>query len=126
MGGDLRGGKSRVGEHPREEAEDGGWVFLHPSRLPEGWRRRAIPVLLVPLLPPEAEAIFNGKETALRLDPEDEQMAALLARGETVGAIARRLGVPPRSLDRRLAELRERVGAGSTAQLATMLARAGF
>jgi DNA-binding CsgD family transcriptional regulator len=62
----------------------------------------------------------------LDLDPADENLARLTARGLTVSAMAGRLNLSARSVNRRLARLRERLGVASTAELAVELARRGF
>ncbi len=100
------------------------WVFI-AGEVPSRWLDRARPGSLVALLPEEADALLGHDDTET-IDDHDRELAHLLARGLTVPAIARQLGVSPRSVDRRLASLRERLGVGSTPELALALARRGF
>lgn len=103
-----------------------GWLFLEPSAVPERWRDRSVPAAMVPLTPEETDDLLRGDPVEPRLHPADEELARLAAQGLTVDAIAGRMGVTPRSVYRRLSQLREQLGVGSTAELATELARRGF
>lgn len=101
------------------------WMIVEPADVPPRWEERAVPVLVVPLLPEEATAILQQGQLRA-VDPAEERLARLVAQGMTVDAIARALGITSRSVQRRLANLRERLGVGSTAELAVELARRGF
>jgi DNA-binding NarL/FixJ family response regulator len=81
---------------------------------------------LVALLPEELSEILDGELALPALDPEDERILRLAARGRPVSAIARELGVSMRGAQYRLARLRRRFGAQSTSELAVMAARRGF
>ena len=102
------------------------WFFVDPSAVPERWRDRAIAVALVPLLPNEVDQILGGDRAVPQISSEDEQLAALVARGMSVPEIAAELGFVPRTVERRLARLREELGVASTGELATYLSRRGF
>jgi DNA-binding CsgD family transcriptional regulator len=106
--------------------ERAGWVLLPEAAVPERWRSRAIAMWLVPLLPDEAEQILEEGRAEPGMTPAEEAVACLVARGMTVDAIARQLRISPRSVNRRLASLRERIGVASTAELAAALASRGF
>lgn len=103
-----------------------GWLLLDPRAVPKRWRERAIPVALVPLLPREAEQVLGGQEALPELDPQDERLARLAARGLSVPVIAAEVGISPRSVQRRLAELRRRLGVGSKVELVRALSKRGF
>ncbi|MGH2710501.1 MAG: hypothetical protein ACRDH9_04760 [Actinomycetota bacterium] len=109
-----------------EEAPAQGWLFLRPGPLPRRWRDRAIQVTLVPLGPEEASELMEASGPAVDLDPVDEDLAHLTAQGLTVTAMAGRLSLSARSVNRRLARLRQQFGVGSTAELAVALARRGY
>ena len=106
--------------------ERAGWVLLPEHAVPEHWRGRAIPMYLVPLLPEEARQVLGSRPAEPAMTPQEEAVACLVARGLTVDAIARQLGISPRSVNRRLARLRERMGVPSTVELGSALARRGF
>jgi DNA-binding NarL/FixJ family response regulator len=106
--------------------EVAGWFLLPPEKVPERWRGRILDVALVALLPEEARTVLNGKVPHPEISLEDEPLARLVAQGLTVAAISHRLGVSDRSAHRRIARLRDRLGARSTAELAVELARHGF
>lgn len=103
-----------------------GWLFVQADRLPERWRQRARPAMYVPLLSAEIEELFSGHLSGPALSQPEQDLAKLLAQGRSASAIARRLGVSHRTVERRLAALRDRLGTGSTAELALALARNGF
>jgi DNA-binding NarL/FixJ family response regulator len=102
------------------------WVFIRSESVPDRWRHRAVSVTLLPLLPDEAAQFFGQGNASPQLDPTDEAVARLAARGETVTTMARHLNVSTRSIDRHLARLRERFGVASTTELAVELAKRGF
>ena len=102
-------------------------LLLREELIPQPWRDRAVTGLaVVPLLPDEASRLLGGEATAPGIDPEDEQLAKLLARGHSTDRIATELGVSNRSAERRIARLRRRFQLGSKADLAVHLARRGF
>jgi DNA-binding NarL/FixJ family response regulator len=106
--------------------ESVGWMFVSPELVPERLRARSEPVLMVPMLAEEVTAVLDGRRMELGLGPGDERLVALVARGRSVSAIAKELGMSLRGVQRRLAQLRRRFGAGSTAELAAFLSRKGF
>lgn len=81
---------------------------------------------MVPLLPEETKDLLAGRPVTGQLEPDDELVARLAAKGLSTEVIAKRLSMSPRSVQRRLARLRDRVGAHSKAELSTLLSRRGF
>lgn len=59
------------------------------------------------------------------LSPLEEELVAFVAEGLSTKAIASHLGLTPRTVERRLARLRDRLGLSSTAELTALLARMG-
>lgn len=102
------------------------WVLLSPETIPERWRGRATTVSLVPLLPREAQQLLREGRVMPEVPEQEEAVARLAARGLKASSIARMLGVSPRTVHRRIARLRERLGIGSSTELAAELARRGF
>ena len=102
------------------------WVLVPEDALPERWARRALPLSLVRLLPEEAEGLLENGSTAPAISEEEEDLARLVASGMGAPEIARRLHMTPRSVYRRLARLRKRVGARNSTELAAILAKQGF
>ena len=109
-----------------ERAPPAGWLLLAPDAVPERWRDRGVPMVLVPLLPAEASAVLTGGSAAPVTRPEDEQLLRLAARGEAVGTIARHLHLGTRTVQRRLARYRDEFGVASATELRVELARRGF
>ena len=103
-----------------------GWLFLEADSVPERWRDRAVSVAMVPLLPGEAAQVLAGESAEPEVDETDHLIVALAAEGITIDGIARRIGMSPRGVQLRLARLRDRLRAGSTAELRVLLARRGF
>ncbi len=104
-----------------------GWLFVRGDAVPEKWRDRAIAVSFVPLMPEELEELVVPEDSQ-RFAPEQEDVVLykLIAQGLPAPAMARELGIATRSVHRRLARLRERLGVETTAQLAAEFARRGF
>lgn len=113
-------------ERAAADVGTGGWMFLAEEAVPERWRARARQVWFVPLLPEEALQLLSGEGATAEIDPQDEEIARLLAAGSSAEAIAARLMVSTRSVHRRLQQLRERFGVGSNGELTLFLARRGF
>jgi DNA-binding NarL/FixJ family response regulator len=104
-----------------------GWLFVPHAAVPAKWRDRAVPMALVPLLPDEVAGLLDeGRVDPHPQSPERVRLMHLVARGLPNRAIARDLAVSPRTLDRRLQELREELGVTTTSRLATVLSRQGF
>lgn len=103
-----------------------GWVLLPPEMVPKRWRHRAVTITLVPLLPSEAQQILTTESATPDIDPEDEAVLRLAGRGLSSQAIARELKVTPRSVQRRLARLRDRLGVDARADLPAVLSSRGF
>ncbi len=107
-------------------AHSEGWVLLPPDQVPDVWRTRAREMSLVALLPEESRGLLAGERPLVPVDPDEEQLLRLVTRGASANSIARELGITPRTVQRRLARLRERFEVGSTAELAVVLARRGL
>lgn len=107
-------------------AQHEGWLFLEPDAVPESWRARAVYVALVPLLPEEAAQVLADEPARDRSKPEDRDLMRLLAAGTSAAGIARKIGIPVRSVHRRIARLRQAFEVDATAELVARLARAGF
>jgi DNA-binding CsgD family transcriptional regulator len=103
-----------------------GWLFLSPEALPDVWRSRAQPAVFVPLMPAEARQLLAGEAAEPTLSARDEKVARLAARGRTADAIARELGISRRTVDRRLALLREQFGVSSSVELGVCLSALGL
>lgn len=100
------------------------WVLLPPgTELPTEWTERAVPLLLIPLLPAEVASVIERKR---RQEPGDPLFLGLVARGRAARDIARQLDITDRSVYRRLAALRDDFGVVTNAELAAELARRGF
>jgi DNA-binding NarL/FixJ family response regulator len=104
----------------------GGWLLVPEGAVPDRWRDRAVPMMFVPLLPQEADQVLESGSARPELDAEDEALLRLLAKGSTVEDTARKMGLHIRTVERRLAALRRRLGVATTAELVRMLARRGF
>jgi DNA-binding CsgD family transcriptional regulator len=102
------------------------WLLIHPDVVPAAWASRAAPAVMVGLLPEEATQILSGHPAIPALTGDELAVARLAARGATVTAIAHALGLNRRTVDRRLAGLRRRLGVGSAAELTAALAERGF
>jgi DNA-binding NarL/FixJ family response regulator len=102
-----------------------GWLFLPQNAVPERWRERGVAVVMVPLLPSEARSLLTEGATAQEL-PGDAELLGLVAAGCTRAAIARKLGVSLRTVQRRLADVQRRTGTASLPELAVLLAKQGF
>ena len=103
-----------------------GWLFLHPSAVPDEWSDRIRPVVLVPLDENELVSLLRSGSVEKTHTAQDEELLHLIARGLSVRAISRRLGQSERTVHRRLARLRDRYGVASTPELVAELSRRGF
>jgi DNA-binding NarL/FixJ family response regulator len=106
-----------------DDGAPGGWLLLRPHLVPEQWAARAVEMRGVWLGPEEMSGLLGPAEPEHRLTPEERELVPLVAAGLTRGAIADRLHVSPRTVQRRIARLRSRVGAGTHAELVAVLAR---
>jgi DNA-binding CsgD family transcriptional regulator len=108
------------------EREVPGWVILSPGALPDAWRSRAIPMVLVPMTPTEASQLLSDAPVEQHIAPADLPLVHLVARGQGTREISRALGVSPRTVNRHVARLRDEFGVSTIQELATELARRGF
>jgi len=113
-------------EEIERTAAPSGWVLLDPASVPERWAERVVPMAMVPLTADEAQLLLSGEPVRQDGLMQDADLMRLVARGLSAEVVARRLGLAPRSVYRRLARLREAFGVQTTAQLTTELARRGF
>ncbi|HEX2266952.1 MAG TPA: helix-turn-helix transcriptional regulator [Actinomycetota bacterium] len=102
------------------------WVLMPREAIPPRWSGRAIDLALVPLAPDEARGILQAGSAVPSLDRDDEKLARLVAKGLSAEEIARAAHMTPRSVYRHMARLRRKVGARSTSELISHLAREGF
>ena len=110
----------------RDGEPPAAWLFLSPDAVPEQWRSRARPAMYVPLLPDETKDLLAARPVLPSLSARDEHVARLAATGRTSASIARELGVSRRTVDRRLAALRDQFGVTSSAELAVRLSAHGL
>ena len=113
----------------RNEQSNGevpGWVILSPDAVPDAWHSRAIPMMLVPLTPAEVGGLLS--ETPLEQDiaVADLPLVRLVARGHSASQISRELGISLRTVNRRIARLRDDFEVATIQELASELARRGF
>jgi DNA-binding CsgD family transcriptional regulator len=102
------------------------WVLMPKAAVPPRWAGRAVDLALVPLGPEEARGILQDGSAAPSFDRDDEKLARLVAKGLSADEIARAAHMTPRSVYRHMARLRRKVGARSTSELISHLAREGF
>lgn len=101
-------------------------VILPANAIPPGWESRASPMVLLGLLPDEAQALIAGGPVTSQLPPEDVALVRHAAAGRTAREIADALFITQRMVYRRLARLRQRYGVSSSAELASLLTGSGF
>lgn len=94
--------------------------------LPQRWQGRAVEMRLVALLPEETTQVLSGGPATPVLEEQEVRLARLVAEGLTNTAIARRLDVDPRTVQRRITALCERLDVASKAELAVLLAARGL
>jgi DNA-binding NarL/FixJ family response regulator len=80
----------------------------------------------VALLPVEREALLGRQGAQPQLSRDEEVLAHLVADGRSSREIAQRLHLSKRTVERRSAHLRQRLGAATTAELMALLIRHGF
>lgn len=103
-----------------------GWLVLRGEDVPEPWRERAVRASLIPLLPGEASRLLEKKRSLPEVPPDEEPLLRAVAEGLPAAAIAQRLNVSVRTVERKLSFLRRSLGVRSTKELALLLARRGF
>lgn len=108
------------------EAPLSSWFLCRPEDVPERLRARGIPLVLVPLLPDELGQAFGLDRVIPGVDPEDEPLLPLAARGRNPSVIARELNLSIRTVQRRLIRLCRRFDLESRAELAAFLTERGF
>ncbi len=103
-----------------------GWLFLHPSAVPEEWKERGRPAVFVALDEEEVVSLLRSGSIHKSVHADEEEFLSLVARGLSAREIARRLGRSERTVHRLLAQFRERYGVLSTSELVAELAKRGF
>ena len=102
------------------------WILMAPDLVPERWAGRVRQLAALPLLPEEVDAFLDKGRASPALSAEDEEIARHVASGCSPREIADSLHLAERTVYRRLARLRKRVGATTAEELAAKLARYGF
>ena len=110
----------------RKEQEVPGWVILSANAVPEAWRSRGIPMVLVPMTVTEANALLSDAPVEQDISSRDLPLVHLVARGHSAAEIARALNVSHRTVNRHVARLSEEFAVSTIQELATELARRGF
>jgi DNA-binding NarL/FixJ family response regulator len=103
-----------------------GWFLVSHDAVPERWRSRAQDMTLIPLLPDEMKDVLANSAPQPTLTSFNEALARLVARGASNVEIGETLHLSLRTVERQLAELRERVGVRTDRELVGYLARRGF
>lgn len=103
-----------------------GWVIVDPDAVPDGWRARAVPMMLVPLTPKETDQLLAGEPVESAILADDLPLVRHIARGHTAAEIARALNLSTRTVYRRVTRLRHEFAVPTMEELATELARRGF
>lgn len=94
-----------------------GWVLLSRDAVPDPWKARGVPLVLVPLLHDEARQVTSLARKRPNLDADRLALLQLVMSGLSIDAMARELKVSRRTVERRLSGLRQRFGVDTTAQL---------
>ena len=110
----------------RSTEEVPGWIILSPGAVPEVWRSRAVPTVLVPLNPDEASQLLSGEPVKQGISADDLPLMHLLASGLTAAEIARELHISVRTVYRRVTRLRHEFSLSTMEAVATELAKRGF
>lgn len=111
-------------ERPNEEVP--AWVLISPEVVPDSWRSRGVPMVLVPMTPTEAGQLLSEVPVEQGIAGADLPLIHLVARGHSAVEIARSLDVSPRTVYRHVARLSEEFGVSTIQELAAELARRGF
>ena len=109
---------------PQRLDQQGGWFLIAPHALPEEWRDRAVPVYMIRLDSDDVDGFaLHLDDLHKQLAPEEKEIARLLSQGVPPREIALTLHLSRRSVFRRLARLRQLMGAKTNGELATKLAK---
>jgi DNA-binding NarL/FixJ family response regulator len=106
--------------------ETTAWIVLAGPDAPPQWQDRAVPAVLIPLLPSEFAQFKAGRRVEPRLSSTDERIASLLAAGASQSRIAQVVGLSLRTVQRRVGFLKRSFGVQTAQQLAHRLAAIGF
>lgn len=102
------------------------WVVLEREGVPDEWLHRVSSLAVLRLVPHEIARLLDCASSGEALSAQDRELADALLAGRSVPAIARSLGISPRSVQRRIARLRDRLSVTSTEQLVAALVRMGL
>lgn len=105
------------------------WIVVPGTTIAEQWRHRAHPAFLIRLPASELGRVLgvsgvSGIEPPLSRD--EESVAGLLANDVSQAEIAAELGMSLRTVQRRVGQLRRRLGAPSTRDLCKRLRTMGY
>ncbi len=101
-----------------------GWLLLLPAaEVPRAWAERVLPLAVVQVGPAEAGDTVAPMLVADPgwLSPAERRLAEMLRAGWSTVRMAAALGVSARTVQRRVAALRRRVGVSSDVLLGTVL-----
>lgn len=107
-----------IGPEPESTA---AWVIVDRDAVPMLWADRAQDVALIPLLPEESTDLLNGNPVS-KMGRMDEQLLRLIGEGLSSRAMATKLRISERTVDRRVARLKDRLGVSSRIDLARIAA----
>ena len=108
---------ARLGYSPSEVAA----ILAQPRRLEVD-----VAECSIELVPGEVQDILSDKSAQPTFDAAELRLARLVARGLTTRQMAVELGVDHRTVQRQVTRLRAKLGAGTKAELAVLLAEAGL
>ena len=126
MNDGLQGSETAVGNGLQSEVAGRAGIhalILPIDSVPSHWKPRVQFVALIPLMPDETEQVLAEEPITPRIADGEIPFARLVAGGSTISEIASALRISHRSVERRIAQLRERFGAESKAELAIFLSR---
>lgn len=113
-------------QHDENLASSDNVLIFVFGEVPERWKERARPAHFIPLLPSESSPMLTAAGGAGAVEPEDDVLLRLAARGVAATVIARTANLSIRTVHRRLARLRDQLGVESSAELTAELSRRGF
>ena len=93
--------------------------------MPPEWEDESVELRLVRLRPAEIAELLDRRRRVPAVESEDLSLARLVARGLTTRTIAAELEIDQRTVQRHVARLRRRLGAGTKSELTALLAGSG-
>jgi DNA-binding CsgD family transcriptional regulator len=101
----------------------GSWLVMSAELLPDALLARCVELRAVQVDPDEVHALFGRPSPAATLAADQRELVPLVVRGLSQREIADALHVSLRTAQRRLLQLRKRVGAHSHSDLIARLLR---